>query len=65
MWFTIGLSSAACLEAMELYSEQMKLQAERKPLPKQDSKAYAKIKVTDIMCTCIYMYTYLHSCMTS
>ena len=36
----------ACLEAMELYLEQMKLQAERKPLPKQESKAYTKIKVS-------------------
>ena len=31
---------------MELYSEQMKLQAERKPLPKQESKAYVKIRVS-------------------
>lgn len=44
------MSSVACQEAMELYSDQMKLQAERKPVPKQDSKVYAKIKVTDIMC---------------
>ena len=35
----------ACEEAMELYMEQTKLQEERKPLPKQDSKAYTKIKV--------------------
>lgn len=38
--------SVACQEAMELYLEQMKLQAERKPLPKQESKAYTKIRVS-------------------
>lgn len=58
------MSSVACQEAMELYSEQMKLQAERKPVPKQDSKAYTKIKVTDIMYTCIYKYTYVSNIKT-
>ena len=42
----VGFPPEACEEAMELYSEQMKLQAERKPLPKQESKAYIKIRVS-------------------
>lgn len=60
--YTTGLSSVACQEAMELYSEQMKLQDERKPLPKQDSKAYTKIKVTDIMWTFVHMLFMLNIC---
>jgi hypothetical protein len=30
---------------MDLYMEQMRMQEKSKPLPKQESKAYTKIKV--------------------
>ena len=36
---------SACQEAVEVYSEKMKLLAERRPEPKKESKAYVKIKV--------------------
>lgn len=42
---SLSLSLPACQEAMELYTEQVQLQEKSKPLPKQESKAYTKIKV--------------------
>ena len=38
----------ACEEAMQLYLEQVELQEKSKPLPKQESKAYTKIKVLQL-----------------
>ena len=55
----IVMFSEACQEAMELYLEQMKLQAERKPLPKQESKAYTKIKVSICKVNCTLQTRFL------
>ena len=71
--YCVVLLLSACEEAMELYMEQMKLQAERKPLPKQESRAYTKIKVNYTVLyyhvlhiSCIlymYIHVHVHSCM--